>query len=321
MDSSNRLFCPLIFSLLAFAGCSPTPDGETPVNASAPVHRLKVVASFLPIYAHTSRVAGGSADVTMLLQSDSGPHDYQLAPDDMKRIADADLFVVNGGGIEAWLDDLVQAVGSPRLKVVDTGVGIVPSDVPEEITLGQSGQKHRHEHVHESEEGINPHYWLDPVHAISQVEVIRDALISADPNQGGSYQANAAAYILELQALHAAFQTALDTLPGKNLVTFHDAFPYFARRYGLNYVGFIEAFPEKDPSPRQLKALVDAIRRNQVKVLFAETGYAPAILRTLAAETGARVAELDTLEVGEPVPDAYLVRMRNNLRALQQAAP
>jgi ABC-type Zn uptake system ZnuABC Zn-binding protein ZnuA len=111
----------------------------------------------------------------------------------------------------------------------------------------------------------------------------------------------------------------MDALPGKNLITFHDAFPYLARRYGLNYVGYIEAFPEKDPTPGQLKSLVGAIGKHQVKVLFAETGYSPAILRSLAEQTGARVAELDTLEVGEANPDAYLIRMRNNLKALQKA--
>jgi ABC-type Zn uptake system ZnuABC Zn-binding protein ZnuA len=155
--------------------------------------------------------------------------------------------------------------------------------------------------------------------AIRQVATIAEALAARDPVHAETYRANAARYTAELEKLDAEFSATLEPLPDKNLITFHDAFPYLARRYGLNYVGYVEAFPEKDPTPRQLKALIDAIRRLNVKVLFAEVGYEPKILTALAEQTGAKVAELDTLEVGEADPQAYLIRMRANLRALQKA--
>jgi zinc transport system substrate-binding protein len=312
--------------VLATLGCSKPTEVESTATGRGK-ERLRVVASFLPIYAHTARVAGDRAEVTMLLKADSGPHDYQLTPEDVKRIADADLFMINGSGIEEWLGDLVDAAGSARLKVIDTGAGVESSVSPAAIEIAGIPQAKSHDHGHDEkghhhhhdEDGANPHYWLDPVTAMEQTRAIARALVAADPSNASAYEANATAYLAELEKLHLEFQAAMDALPGKNLITFHDAFPYLARRYGLNYVGYIEAFPEKDPTPGQLKSLVGAIGKHQVKVLFAETGYSPAILRSLAEQTGARVAELDTLEVGEADANAYLLRMRNNLKALQKA--
>lgn len=307
-------------------GCS-RPEETT--SKSAEPGRLRVVASFLPIYAHTARVAGGRADVTMLLKADSGPHDYQLTPEDVKRIADADLFFINGVGIEEWLEDLVRAAGSAKLKVIDTSVGLELSASPAAMEIkgtgGGGGHADHHGHNHAEGEacthgdGDNPHIWLDPVYAMAQTRAIAAALVAADPSNAATYEANAAAYLAELEQLHREFQTVMDALPGRDLITFHDAFPYLAKRYGMNYVGYVEAFPEKDPTPSQLKSLVGAIRKHQVKVMFAEVGYSPALFRSLAEQTGARVAELDTLEVGQAEPGAYLLRMRNNLRALQNA--
>jgi len=297
--------------------CSKPIEGVHPTGSVNHGKRLQVVASFMPVYAHASRVAGDRADVTMLLKADSGPHDYQLSPKDVKRIADADLFVINGAGIEEWLDDLVRSAGSARLKVVDTGAGVEKSTSPAVIEMtgtgGDAGPGHDHG------EGANPHIWLDPVNAMEQTRAIARAFIAADPPNAAVYQSNANQYLAELGELDRDFRAAMAALPGKDLITFHDAFPYLAKRYGMNYVGYIEAFPEKDPTPAQLKSLIRAIQKHRVKVLFAEVGYSPAIFKSLAEQTGARVVELDTLEVGEADPNAYLSRMRNNLRALQKA--
>lgn len=297
--------------------CSKSTDGPAPVETTQRSKRLQVVASFMPVYAHAARVAGDRADVTMLLKADSGPHDYQLSPGDVKRIADADLFVINGAGIEEWLDDLVRSAGSARLRVVDTGGGVEKSASPAVVEITGAGGDDGHGHDHG--EGANPHIWLDPVNAMEQTRAIARAFIEADPENAEVYQSNANQYLAELGELDRDFRAAMAALPGKDLITFHDAFPYLAKRYGMNYVGYIEAFPEKDPTPAQLKSLVRAVQNHRVKVMFAEVGYSPAILKSLAGQTGARVVELDTLEVGEADPHAYIVRMRNNLRALQNA--
>lgn len=311
------------FLLACLASCGPQ-AGAPP----EPQQRLRVIASFMPVYAHAARVAGDKAEVSMLLRADAGPHDYQLTPDDVKRLASADVFVINGAGIEEWLEDLVKAAASPKLRVVDSSKGLEFASSPAAIEIPGTagghdhGHHHDHDHAHHGHDhgdGANPHIWLDPVYAIHQTRLITEALMQADPANASAYEANSAAYVKELEQLDRDFSTVLRDIPNKNLITFHDAFPYLAKRYGMNSIGYVEAFPEKDPTPAQLKALVNAIRKHRVGVLFAEVGYSPKIFEVLAQQTGAKIAELDTLEVGEADPNAYLVRMRRNLEALQKA--
>lgn len=223
--------------------------------------------------------------------------------------------------MEDWLGEIVKASGNPALIVVDTSVGINlledPVKLEIEAVAHDKPEPHGHDHDdHAHPGGMNPHIWLDPVIAQQQVATILLALQKADPHRGAVFEANAQAYIKQLIALDAEFRERLEPLSNKNLVTFHEAFPYLAARYGLNYVGAIAEFPERDPTPQQLAALVDEIKRLRVGVLFSEQGYAPSLLRRIAAQTGARVSQLDTLEVGQGSAEAYLLRMRANLDAL-----
>jgi zinc/manganese transport system substrate-binding protein len=282
--------------------------------------KLQVVTSFLPIQSHTLAIAGDKADVKQLLGKDTGPHDFQLTPADVKRLSDADLLIINGAGIEEWLGELIKKSGNKNLVVVDTSKGIKLVESPEEIEIGHD-HTHAldHEHSHSHGDGANPHIWLDPVIAKKQAANIVAALQKADPANASAYADNGKAYEAKLAALDSDYRTTLAPLPNKNLVTFHDAFPYLAARYKLNYVGAVSEFPEKDPTPKQLAALVDKIRSLKVGVLFAENGYAPGLLKKIAAETGAKVSELDTLEVGQGTATAYLDRMGANLESLRKA--
>jgi zinc/manganese transport system substrate-binding protein len=291
---------------------SPAPKAE----------KLNIVTSFLPIQSHTLAIAGDHANVKQLLAKDTGPHDFQLTPADVKKLSDADLLIINGAGIEEWLGELIKKSGNKNLVVVDTSKGIKLVESPEKIEIAHAhGHSHDHEHHHSHchGDGANPHIWLDPVIAKKQAANIVAALQKADPANASAYAQNGKAYEAKLATLDSNYRATLAPLPNKNLVTFHDAFPYLAARYKLNYVGAISEFPEKDPSPKQLAALVDKIRSLKVGVLFAENGYAPGLLKKIAAETGATVSELDTLEVGQGTPTAYLDRMTANLESLRKA--
>ena len=285
---------------------SPAPKAE----------KLNIVTSFLPVQSHTLAIAGDHANVKQLLAKDTGPHDFQLTPADVKKLSDADLLIINGAGIEEWLGELIKKSGNKNLVVVDTSNGIKLVESPEEIEIGHS---HSHAHDHDHGDGANPHIWLDPVIAKKQAANIVAALQKADPSNASAYAQNGKVYEAKLSALDSDYRSTLAPLPNKNLVTFHDAFPYLAARYKLNYVGAISEFPEKDPAPKQLAALVDKIRSLKVGVLFAENGYAPGLLKKIAGETGAKVSELDTLEVGQGTPTAYLDRMGANLESLRKA--
>lgn len=300
----------LLTALLTALAVSTTALAQTTTDTTRP---LLIVTSFLPIQSHTLAIAGQNAEVVQLLGKDAGPHDFQLSPSDVKKLAEADLFIINGAGIEDWLDDLVKKSSNKDLVIVDSSKGVDLVESPEEVAIAGG-----HGHHHHQGDGGNPHIWLDPVIAQKQAANIVAALQKADPANAAAYAENGAAYAAELEALDAEYRATLAPLPNKNLVSFHDAFPYLSARYGLNYVGAIAEFPEKDPIPRQLASLVDKIRELQVGVLFAETGYAPGLLEKIAKETGAKVSSLDTLEVGQGGAKAYLERMRKNLSSLQR---
>ena len=298
------------------ATCKPAADSEK----SADSGKIRILATFLPVHAHASALAGDRAVVESLIAGDVGAHDFSPRPADMQRIAQADVIVFNGAGMEPWLDDLIKQAAKKDLKKVDLSTGIKlleNTDALDDDHAHDHGHDHGHHGCDHGEH--NPHLWLDPILAIQQYETLRDALIAADPAGTETYQKNAADYIAKLRALDTDYQEILGPLPSKKLVTFHDAFPYLAKRYGLDYIGFISQFPERDPAPAELAALIDRIRASEVKILFAETGYEPALLQRVASETGAKVSTLDTLEVGELGPDAYLNGMRKNLETLRAA--
>jgi len=279
-----------------------------PAAPAARTGKLRVLTSFLPVQSHTAAIAGDHAEVRQLLSADTGPHDFQLTPADVKQLAEADVFIVNGAGLEEWLEELTATAGRPQLVVVDLSRDLALTGNPAPFAAAGA-----------PEAGKNPHTWLDPVLASQQAATILAALQTADPANAAAYAANAADYARQLDALDVEYRTTLAPLENKNLVTFHDAFPYLASRYGLTYIGCISEFPEKDPPPQQLAALVDAIRDAKVGVLFAESGYAPDLLKEIARQTGARVSQLDTMELGLGHPSAYLERMRGNLAALKAA--
>ena len=315
--------------------------------------RLRVVTSFLPIQSHAAAIAGERAEVSQLLGKETGAHDFQPSPGDVRKLAEADLFFINGMGLEDWLDALVKNSGNPKLKVVDTSIGIsVKKSSDSVIEIGDDdghesgdgeglagrdadkkakggdhgvGEAHQHgdghgegsEHGHCHEHEGNPHIWLDPVYARHQAEVILAALVEADPEGREVFEGNAREYFRKLEDLDKDFREVLGPLENKNLVTFHDAFFYLAARYGLRYLGYVARFPETEPSPRQVANLVEKIKAFQVGVVFSELGYKPLILEMIARETGARVMQLDTLELGIGSPTAYLERMRKNLQVMR----
>jgi zinc/manganese transport system substrate-binding protein len=292
--------------------------------------KIKVVTTFLPIYAHTKSIAGDLADVQSLVESGGEPHDFQFKPSDMKKLSEANVIVMNGVGIEEWLEKPLSKFKDGKKTIIDTsrGVGLLENPEVIELTASRREEKaetadshhgHDHDHGHSHEGGKNPHIWLDPINAQIQVKNILHGLVKADPANKDAYEANAARYLKELEKLDQDFKSQVVILKNKNLITFHDAFPYLAKRYGFKYIGCIEDFPEKSPSPQILKATVDLIRKHQVTTVFVEEGYSQRSLQSIARESGAKIATLDTLEVGEIEAGAYLKRMRNNLETLKTA--
>lgn len=299
--------------LMAVASWVPARAAET--------RRAKVLTSFLPAYSFATGVAGDIADVESLLSPGVGPHDYQFKPRDLQRINAADLLIVNGLELEPWLKRLRASLGNqPRPLIIELSAGLTSElihDEPDAILAFDTklGHDHDHDHAHGP---INPHIWLDPRLAQRAVTNILQGLQKADPANAARYATNAAAYVARLQTLDTDLERGITALKHRNIVTFHNAFPYFARRYGLKLAGVVEAVPDISPSPKYLARLGQAIRERDVKVIFTEPQFSQRLADRMSKDLKVPVAELDTLETGQPRATAYEEGMRRNLRVLEQ---
>lgn len=278
-------------------------------------HRLQVLTSIAPLFSWAANVAGTNADVENLLPADVGPHEYQFRPRDLRKIRSADIILLNGLGLESWFARTI-AASDPMAarKVVEVATGIPTNllifDVP---TLQLEGAAIESQEHHGP---ANPHIWLDPEFARRAVTNLLEAMQRADPAHATNYAANAARYLGRLDVLDREIRTTMGAVTQRDVVTFHDAFPYFCRRYDMNLVGVIEELPGASPAPRYLAALSQVIRSKHVSVLFAEPQFDPRMARQLARDLKVSVAQLDTLETGRLAPSAYEDGMRTNLRVL-----
>lgn len=287
--------------------------------------KLRVLTSLVPIYSWTASIAGDFAVVENLLPADVGPHDFQFRPRDLKKVQAADLIIINGLGVESWLERTFQnTAGDRKDRVLRTTDGLKSEFIyhlPElhlDATGTRSGHSHEHDHA-AAGEPPNPHLWLDPVYARHAVSNILTALCSRDPAHAAAYQKNAAGYLAQLEQLDRDFQILSARLKRKSIVTYHDAFPYFVRRYGFELVGVVEEIPSVSPSPKYLSELSKVIKDRDVRVIFTEPQFEPRLVRQLTRDLGITFAELNVLETGPLQADFYVQGMRRNLRTLSEA--
>ena len=263
--------------------------------------KLKIVTSFYPIYLETINIVGDTdgVEVINLTKPQTGClHDYQLTTEDMKTLETADIFVVNGLGMENFLDKVTK-----NLKIIDASKS-------DEIYLLKNGEE------------INPHVWMSITYAMAQVREIQRQLCEIDPAHASKYKDNAFNYLNELSALRDEMHFALDNLPNKDIITFHEAFPYFAAEFKLNIAGVIEREPGTEPTPQELTDTINIVNNLPVKVLFTEPQYSPKAAETVARETGAKILTLDPITTGESKIENksdYLNKMRQNMNTLFDA--
>ncbi|MBW4632053.1 MAG: zinc ABC transporter substrate-binding protein [Iphinoe sp. HA4291-MV1] len=290
-----------------------SPQAQEATSAPSPQsEKIKVVTTFLPMYMFTKAVAGNTADVEILVPPGTEVHEYQSTPENVRAIATANVLVKNGLGLEEFLDNTIKNAQNPKLSVIDTSKGIQPLN--EISPVEKTSQK---EEEHEDAEG-NPHVWLDPVLAKQQVANIRDGLIAADSANKATYEANAAAYIKQLDSLNSEFQQTLQKNPSCTFITFHDAFPYLAKRYNLKQVAVVE-IPEDQLAPADIQNAVKAVKKYKVKALFSEPGVDNKLLTSLSKDLNLTLRPLDSLETGNTEPQHYFKAMRDNLQTLETA--
>lgn len=287
---------------------------------------IRILTTLPAIHSWAANVAGDAALVENLLPADVGPHDFQFRPSDLRRLAAADVVLMNGLGVDSWLTRAVaRGASKPTRRVVTVTEGLqrelIHHLTPLAIdpTPSKKGRpEHDHTHDHD-DDSANPHVWLDPILAKHCVSNIVRTLCQADPAHAGGYTERGTTYLRELDRLDSQIRTSLQGLTHRKVVTFHDAFPYFCRRYDLALVGVVEEVPSVDPSPRYLAQLSKAIRTQQVRVIFSEPQFHPRLLKRLANDLQVGVAELDVLETGTASKTFYADGLRRNLRALETA--
>jgi len=262
--------------------------------------KLNVLATFAPIQCFAANVCGDAAQVSVLLPPASGPHNYAFSPNDIRKLGSADVVIENGLGLETWLEKGVKTAGKKDLLIVDTSKGISP------ITEADSGQTG----------SPNPHIWLSPVCAMKQVENIRDALSSRDPGNAEAYRRNADRYLENLKKLDSEIRQETGLLQNKNFVTLHDAFPYFAREYGLRIAATFETSPDQLPLPKKLEQIRTLLASHEVAALLAESSYNSKPLEVVAREFNRPVVQMDSMETGEGDPSFYERAMRSNMSKL-----
>ncbi len=291
-----------VILIVAFSGCTKTvPDSS----------KLNIVTSFYPMYIMTANIVDGVEDVelTNLTSSQTGClHDYQITTKDMIKLSHANVLVANGGGMENFIDKAVSLYGD--LKIINAS---------EDIAHIHEEHEHEEEHEDEHEHGENAHYWVSISMYMEQVEKVSKELCKIDPKNAEIYEKNSKAYIEKLEALKEKMHNTLDNIASKNIVTFHEAFEFFAEEFDLNIVAVIEREPVTYPSSRDVAQIIDMIKNKDVKAIFVEPQYSRTAADTIARETNVNVYSLDPIVTGELDKDAYISIMEKNLETLLEA--
>ena len=283
--------------------------------------RLRVVTSTVVLADFIQQVGGDRVDVVSLVPPGADPHTYQPTPGDVQKVLGANVAIWNGLGFDEQAEQLVAAQGIARLTVAHLAEGIQPirampegheGETPEEHAARAGGAEDEHGHA----EG-NPHLWLDPTLAMRYVQTIRDTLAVADPANAATYEQNASRYLAQLAELDAwaLQQVAQIPVERRKLVTFHDAFPYMARHFGLELVGVVLRSPGREPSAQEIAALVTEIKAYGIPAVYAEPQFNARILELAARDAGVQVRRLYSDSFDSQV-GSYLDLMRFNVTSL-----
>jgi zinc/manganese transport system substrate-binding protein len=271
----------------------------SPLHAQTP---LKLVASFSILGDFVKNVGGNRVEVTTLVGPDGDVHVYTPTPADVRKIADAKLLVVNGFGLEGWLPRLLEAAGG-KASIVTATSGIAP------LKLGSDA---------------DPHAWQSVADAEKYVLNIRDALAAADPPDAEFFRQNAQSYLAKLEALDGEVRQAVDRIPPsrRKMISTHDAFGYFAARYGIEFIAPIGVSTEAEASARDIAKIIAQVKAEHIPAVFLERISDPRLMRRISAETGARIGGTlysDSLSDEKGDAPTYIDMVRHNITTLTSA--
>jgi zinc/manganese transport system substrate-binding protein len=301
--SLRPLALALLGVTLAAAGCGSSSSTDPPEPGA-----VKVVVTTTQLGDFVRAVGGDSAQVVQLLQPNSDPHEYEPRPDDVRALLDAPVVFESGDGLDAWMEQVVEQSGAnPRVvTLADANVTQLPGEAS-----GSEASRY------------DPHWWHDPRNVEAAIPIIEYALALANPQGADVYARNARAYVARLRRLDAGIAACMRRVPPaqRKLVTDHDAFGYFAQRYGIDVIGAVipSQTTAAQPSAGDVAELVDTIRRERVHAVFPESSVSPKLAKAIAHETGAAVGAAlygDTLGPAGSDGATYLQMEQHNADAL-----
>ncbi len=291
LASRGRGRLPRVVVALVVASLVVACGGTAPSSAGG---RIVVVTTSTVFADLVANVGGDLVAASSIVPKNTDVHTFDPRPADVRAVAGARLLVMNGLGFDDWLEKTITNAAAGGTPLVRLG-----EDQPDLIVPAGGSES-------------NPHLWLDVAYAKRYVERIRDGLVGVDAAHRAAYEANAAAYEALLDALDAKVRAAVGGIPetARRIVTFHDAFPYFARAYGIEIVGVAVQAPGQDPSAGETAALIDAIRTAGVKAIFSERQFPARLVDAIASETGATVvSNLYSDSLGDDPVTSYAALM------------
>ena len=276
---------------------------------------ILLVTSFYPIYIFTLNIVDSidEINVSCMAEQNTGClHDYQILSQDAKLIADADVFIINGAGMETFLEDIYMS--NENLKVIDSSEGVTLIE-----NCDEHHENHNEETHHDHNHSVNSHIWMSPENAKIQVNNIAESLESFYPQYKSEIEENKNDYINRLTKLSEELSGKAEALKNENIITFHESYDYLASEYGFNVVATVESHEGAEPSAKGLAELVEIIEKHNVNVLFTEPDYKGSSATILSNETGARILTLNPVIRGEVSLTAYEDIMRENLETILKA--
>ena len=308
----------LVGATALLAGCGAV--GSTTENTES--DKLQVVTTFYPMYDFTKQVAQDDAEVSMLLEAGMEVHSFEPSSQMIAEIQDADVFIYNSPEMETWVPDVLASIDTSDMVVICASDAIT--------LLEYEGEAHAHDHESE-EKGANaghshtvdPHVWLDPVLAQTEVSTIAEGLAEADPDNAEDYLENAGIYNGKLNELDEAYRAAFEGTENRTFVTQHAAFAYLAARYDLNQISVTGLNAEVEPSAAALATLSDYVKANNISHIYFENNASSQTAETLAEEVGVELAVLSPLEgiteEDQKKGSDYISVMLDNLEALKKS--
>jgi len=313
-----------IASLVLVAGCNGSAASPSPSESAGTTADYTVIAT-TSVFADLAQLAlGDNVTIETIIPAGVDVHTFEPSPADAQKLASADLIVMNGLGLDEWALSLLEAAGKSEEDVLELAEGIDESNAWVYLEGEEHDEEEGEEHSEEEGEehghgGTDPHIWLDPKGAAIYVNRIAARVAAELPERAAEIESARDAGLAEIAALDEELRVGFAAVEAsaRKIVTFHDAFGYFARAYEIEIVGVAVEAPGQEPSAKEIAALIDAIKAAGVTSVFSEAQFPSKVLNQVAAETGATVLEnLYSDALGDAPANSYLGAMRANASAI-----